>query len=82
MACNCATDEMIKALYKKYGEGEKESPKTFGKRVKKILTTIAVYIVMIPILAYLIPIILYKGLIKNEKINLYQLLSIYNGRQQ
>lgn len=82
MACNCATDEMIKKLYEKYGTVKDKTPKTFSEKVKLIFRNIALYIISVPLIVYFTVIILYRGLVKNEKINLFQLLGVSNGGQQ
>ena len=82
MACNCATDEMIKRLYEKYGTTKDKTPKTLSEKLKIIFRNIALYIISVPLIVYFTVIILYRGLVKNEKINLFQLLGVNNGGEQ
>lgn len=69
MACNCATDEQIKELYRRYGERSKLSPDAkFKDKAKKALVATGVFICMVPItLLFLFPYVLYKALYSEDR---------------
>ena len=77
MACNCATDEMLQELYKRYGEKQKASkPKAFKHKVKYYLTNFGVAVCMIPMSVYVLFYILYKTFVKKEKISLAEFFKL------
>lgn len=82
MGCNCASAEMIRKLYAKYGEPRSDKPKTFPQKVKKAVYTFFVYIILIPFSIFMTFYIIYKGLIKKEKINISKVLRLHNVRKQ
>ena len=69
MACNCATDEQIKELYRRYGERRKPGKNaTFKAKLKHAVYTAGVFICMIPItVLFLFPYVLYKALYTDDK---------------
>lgn len=70
MACNCASNEQIKELYRRYGE-KKSSPRTTKQKIKYALQYTGVAIAMIFVVPFLILYVLYKGLMDdNHQISL------------
>ena len=68
MACNCATDEQIKELYRRYGERRKpKKTDSFKARAKYYLYTAGVYVCMVPIAPLLVLYVLYKALYTDDK---------------
>lgn len=66
MACNCASSEQIKELYRRYGDKKKTSKESFGRKVKRIMTYVGVGLLMIPITPCLFLYVLYKGLCDDD----------------
>ncbi len=68
MACNCATDEQIKELYRRYGERSKLSPDAkFKDKLKKALVSVCVFICMVPIVPFLFLYVVYKALYSDDR---------------
>ena len=75
MGCNCASQEQIKKLHELYGEKiNPPTPTTLKFKINKYLTHIFVFILMIPIVPLLVTYVLYKHLIKKEKISLRKII--------
>lgn len=66
MACNCATNEQIKELYRRYGDKKNAPKRTFKERVKFVFMHTGVTLVMIPIIPFLLLYILYKGICDDD----------------
>lgn len=70
MACNCASNEQIKELYRRYGE-KKSAPRTTKQKIKYALQYTGVAIAMVFVVPFLILYVLYKGLMDdNHQISL------------
>ncbi len=70
MACNCASNEQIKELYRRYGE-KKSAPRTTKQKIKYVLQYTGVAIAMVFVVPFLILYVLYKGLMDdNHQISL------------
>ena len=70
MACNCASNEQIKELYRRYGE-KKSAPRTIKQKIKYALQYTGVAIAMVFVAPFLILYVLYKGLMDdNHQISL------------
>lgn len=68
MACNCATQEQLNELYRKYGQKvEPGAKETWNFRVKKFFTNILLYTVMCFIAPMLFCYVIGKGLFSKEK---------------
>ena len=81
MGCNCASQEQIKKLHELYGEKiNPTTPTTLKFKINKILTTIGVYIIMIPIVPIIIGYILYKHFNKDKKISLKKILRFFGNK--
>ena len=76
MACNCAATEQIEELYRKYGEkGDAGRNQTISFKIKKLLTSVGVSLLMIPISIYLFFYVLSKG-IKGEDISVSEFFNL------
>lgn len=89
MACNCASSEQIKLLYKKYGNKKDEIKKLPTKeKIKHYTQYASVAVAMIVISPFLILYVLYKGLFDdNKKISMRKFFnlkanSVFNVKQQ
>ena len=67
MACNCATQEQINELYKRYGRGRKKSNLTFKEKAKNVVVYAGVVIAMIPVVPCLFLYVLYKAVCDDDK---------------
>ncbi|MBP5457758.1 MAG: hypothetical protein J6Y37_14795 [Paludibacteraceae bacterium] len=67
MACNCATQEQINELYKRYGRDRKKSNLTFKEKAKNVVVYTGVVIAMIPIVPCLFLYVLYKAVCDDDK---------------
>ena len=74
MACNCATNEQIAALYRKYGH-KVDVPKdaTIKFKIKNFFTKIGVGIIVLFAIPYLICYILYNTWFGDGRISLAEL---------
>lgn len=89
MACNCATNEQIKELYKRYGsDKDKNIHLSFKQRAKSALRYGGVAVAMIFITPFLFLYVLYKRfLTKDHRISLAKFFRldkkrvIYAGQQ-
>ena len=61
MACNCASSEQIKELYKKYGDNRDVKKMTVSERIKYYAQYAGVYAVMILLIPFIFLYVLYKG---------------------
>ena len=89
MACNCATDEQIKELYRRYGDRNRiEKGTPFKVRFKKALYTVGVFLSMLLIVPLLVLYVLGTAIFtEDKKINVARLFRLnkqenLNVRQQ
>ena len=76
MACNCAATEQIEELYRKYG-GKRDAGRkqTISFKIKRLLTSVGVSLLMIPISIYLVFYVTKKG-IKGEDISISEFFNL------
>lgn len=68
MACNCATQEQLNELYRKYGRKVEPGAKaTWDFRIKKFINNIFLVAVLIFIVPFLFCFVLGKGFFSKEK---------------
>lgn len=60
MGCNCATNEQIAKLYRKYGEG-RQAPKPFAMKAKNFFRKVAVGFCLIFITPAIVLYVFYKA---------------------
>lgn len=66
MACNCATSEQIKELYRRYGDKKDKSKVSFAQKVKNAVMYTGVAIAMIFITPFLFLYVLYKAICDDD----------------
>lgn len=81
MACNCATQEQLNNLYKKYGNKVKpDTPTTVLHKVRNFITQLGVGITLVLISPFLLMYIFYKGVFdKEHKISVTQFFRLKKG---
>ena len=68
MACNCATQEQLNELYKRYGrEVDPDVKTTLGFRVRKFINNIFLYLLLIVVVPIIFCYVLGKGLFTKDK---------------
>ena len=83
MACNCATQEQLNELYKKYGRKvEPDARTTWGFRIKKFVNDFFLNITMVIIVTYIFCYVMGKGLFtKEKKISLKKFFRLDNNNR-
>ena len=87
MACNCATNEQIKELYRRYGNKEERRKLSTSQKIKYYAQYTGIVLVMIPIVPVLFLYVLYKAICDdNHRISLKNFFGInrtvvLNGQQ-
>ena len=66
MACNCATNEQIKELYRRYGDKKNANNVPTGQKIKNAVAYTGVVLAMIPIVPILFLYVLYKALCDDD----------------
>lgn len=83
MACNCATQEQLNELYKKYGRKvEPDARTTWGFRIKKFVNDFFLIITMVIIVPFIFCYVMGKGLFtKEKKISLKKFFRLDNNNR-
>lgn len=69
MACNCATQEQIDQLYKKYGEKKSENSGSFKIKFKTLIQKVGVAICLVLITPFLVVYVFYKAFDDDNRIS-------------
>lgn len=79
MACNCATEEQLKELYKTYGEKvDAKLSSNPWQRLKNNVRKFFVYLFVIPIIPLLFLFVIYKVFSDNNKISIRKFFLLRN----